>query len=327
MSGTPHISVVVPVYRCRDCLWELHRRLVDAVAELPGDAEFVLVEDRGPDGAWEEIEALAASDPRVRGFRLSRNFGQQAAISAGLAQARGDWVVVMDCDLQDPPEEIVRLYAKAIEGFDVVLARRTRRSDRFARRVLSRLYFRILGIFTGTRIDGEFGSFSIISRKVVEAFLRLQERDRHYLFVLSWLGFDRSSIDYEQDARFAGSSSYGFARLLRHAIQGMFFQTTVLLRWIIYFGFAVALSGVGATIYLVIKRVSGSAYPGWTSLFVLILLMGGFIIISTGITGLYIGRIFEEARSRPLYVIDRATDAEPARSEAVESSATHERVG
>jgi glycosyltransferase involved in cell wall biosynthesis len=326
MSGPPHISVVVPVYRCRDCLWELHRRLSDAVAQLPGEAEFVLVEDRGSDGAWGEIESLAGSDRRVRGFQLSRNFGQQAAISAGLAQARGDWIVVMDCDLQDPPEEIVRLYAKAIEGFDVVLARRARRSDRPARRLFSRLYFRVLGTFTGTRIDGSFGSFSIISRKVAEAFLELRERDRHYLFVLSWLGFDRSSIDYEQDERFAGRSSYGLGRLVRHAIQGMFFQTTVLLRWIIYLGFFVALSGVGATIYLVIKRLSGSVYPGWTSLFVLILLLGGFIIISTGITGLYIGRIFEEVRSRPLWVVDRVTDSETAASEAVESPAAHEHI-
>lgn len=309
MSASPYVSVVVPVYHCRDCLWELHGRLSTAVAELPVDAEFIFVEDRGRDGAWDEIQSLAGSDPRVRGFQLSRNFGQHAAITAGLAQARGDWIVVMDCDLQDPPEEIGRLYAKAIEGFDIVLGRRARRSHGFLRRMLSRAYFRILGIFTGTRIDGEFGSFSIISRKVAEAFLQLRERDRHYLLVLSWLGFDRASIDYEQDERFAGSSSYGFAGLLRHAIQGMFFQTTVLLRWIIYGGFAVALSGVGATIYLVVRRVSGSAYPGWTSLFVLMLLLGGFILISTGITGLYIGRIFEEVRSRPLYVIDRATDS------------------
>lgn len=323
MRDAPELSVVVPVFGCRNCLGELHRRLSEVIDQLPGEAEFVLVEDHGADGAWEEIQRIASLDSRVRGFRLSRNFGQHAAITAGLAHARGHWVVVMDCDLQDPPKEIVRLYAKAMEGYDIVLARRACRSDSLGRRLLSRAYFRLISIFTGTSIDGEFGSFSIISRRVVEAFLRFRDHDRHYLLVLGWLGFRRAEIDYEQADRYAGRSSYGFGRLIGHAAQGLFFQTTVLLRWIVNVGFVVALLGAAGAVYLVIARLNGSAYPGWTSLFVLILIVGGFIIISTGVTGLYIGRIFDEVRARPLYVIEQAVGE--AETELL-STADHEPV-
>jgi dolichol-phosphate mannosyltransferase len=320
------LSVVVPVYGCRDCIAELHRRLIEVTDGLPGETEFVFVDDRGTDGAWDEICRLAVHDRRIRGFRLSRNFGQQAAITAGLAKARGRWIVVMDCDLQDPPEQIPRLYAKAAEGYDVVLARRLHRSDSIPRRMFARIYFHLLNVFAGASIDGDFGSFSIISRKVAESFLRFRDRDRHYLFVLRWLGFEQGAIDYEQASRYAGRSSYSLRMLVRHATQGMFFQTTVLLRWIVHTGFAIALAGGAAAVYLVVARLNGSGYPGWTSLAVLTLIVGGVIIISTGITGLYIGRVFEEVRERPLYVIDEIVGDESADGTRTAEPATTERV-
>jgi dolichol-phosphate mannosyltransferase len=327
MSAEIELSVVVPVYGCRDCLAELHRRLTAVAESLSGETEFVFVDDRGTDGGWDEIRRIAVGDPRVRGFRLSRNFGQQAAITAGIAKARGRWIVVMDCDLQDPPEQIPRLYAKAAEGYDVVLARRMHRSDSVVRRTFARLYFHLLNVFAGTSIDGDFGSFSIISRKVAEAYLRLRDHDRHYLFVLRWLGFEQGAIDYEQADRYAGRSSYGFRMLMRHALQGVFFQTTVLLRWIVHAGFALSFAGGVAAVYLTIARLKGSAYPGWTSLVVLILFIGGVIIISTGITGLYIGRIFEEVRERPLYVVDEAVGDGTVVAHARAEQAAPERIG
>lgn len=302
------LSVVIPVYASEGTLEELHRRLVDCLDWTGGSYELIFIEDRSLDGSWDVLRRLAETDGRVRAFRLSRNFGQHAAITAGLAKARGRWAVVMDCDLQDPPEEIRRLHAKATEGYDIVLARRIRKRSSLFRRLAGRVYFALLNFFTGASIDPGHGSFSIISRNVVDAFLRFKDRDRHYLFVLYWLGFDRASIEYEHGARPGGGSSYSFKRLLGHALEGMFFQTTVLLRWVIYSGLVVALLGGGAAVYFAVARVTGVAYPGWTSLVVLLLLIGGLIIISTGVTGLYIGRVFDEVRGRPLFVIDEAIE-------------------
>jgi polyisoprenyl-phosphate glycosyltransferase len=305
----PELSVVVPVYGCRDCLRALHKRLDNASAAIPGAVEFIFVDDRGQDEAWEVLCDLARADSRVSAYRLSKNYGQHAAITAGIAQASGNWILVMDCDLQDPPEDIPRLYARAQEGYDIVLARRHRRSDSVHRRLLSRLYFKLLNVFSGSSLDGEFGTFSVISRKVADAYLRFRDHDRHYLFILNWLGFERGSIEYHPAARAAGRSGYSFRKLVAHALDGLFFQTTVLLRWIVYLGFGLALAGGAAAVYVAVARITGTAYPGWASLVVLQLLLGGFIIASTGVTGLYIGRVFDQVRERPLFVIDESVGA------------------
>jgi len=243
-------------------------------------------------------------------MRLSRNFGQHAAITAGLAECRGTWAIVMDCDLQDPPEEIPRLYKTACAGFDIVFARRKQKKHSLYRRLAARAFFGVINFFNQTRIHGEHGSFSIISRQVVDAFLRLEDRDRHYLFILQWLGFNATDVEYEHADRHSGRSSYSMRALLKHAFDGIFFQTTSLLRWIVYLGFWVSLSGGLLTLYFVYQYFAHNIYPGWTSLTVLILLIGGFIISSTGITGLYIGKIFEQVKGRPLYVIDQALNRE-----------------
>ncbi len=308
-TPSPVLTVVVPVYGCRSCLEHLHERIV---ATLDGLAsyEIILVDDRAEDGAWPEIERLVELDPAVRGIRLSRNFGQHAAITAGLSRARGAWIVVMDCDLQDPPEDIPRLYAKALEGHDIVFGKRTHKPTGRVRRALASLYFRLLGLFTGTKVEGQYGTFSVISRKVADALLELQDQDRHYLMMLSWLGFDTAAVDYTPATRYRGRSSYSLPRLIEHALDGVFFQTTVLLRWIVYLGFFLAsLGGLLAT-YFLIARVVGQAYPGWTSIVVVTLVLSGFIILSTGITGLYIGKVFEQSRGRPIFVIDTVSEHE-----------------
>jgi polyisoprenyl-phosphate glycosyltransferase len=305
MSPRPFISAVVPVYRCEPCLRVLHERLVASLTRISPDFEIVLVEDSGGDGSWETIHAIARDDARVRGLRLSRNFGQHAAITAGLSEARGEWMVVLDCDLQDPPEKIPELYEKAREGYDIVFGRRKEKATSWSRRQLGRLYFKALAMFgTGpTKIEGQYGTFSLISRKVVDSFLRFKDKDRHYLFILNWLGFDTTAVEYEPAERFAGESSYTFRALLKHGFDGMFFQTTVLLRWIVYAGFAFAALGALMAVYLVVSKLTGSAYPGFTTIAVLILTVGGFTIISTGITGLYIGKVFDQVKERPLFVI------------------------
>jgi dolichol-phosphate mannosyltransferase len=305
-ARTVEISVVVPVYGCRECLRALHERLTASLRSVTDSYEIVLVDDCDRQNSWEMVRALAAEDPAVSAYRLSRNFGQHAAITAGLAQCRGRWAVVMDCDLQDPPERIPDLYRTALSGFDVVLARRVRKGHSRFRLWAAHAYFVLMRVLANARFDGSFGSFSIISRKVVEAFLRFRDQDRHYLFILNWLGFRTTAIEIEHGSRHSGKSSYTLGALIHHAIEGMFFQTTVLLRWIVYVGFWVSFAGFVLASWYLYMYLAHNVYPGFTSLAVLILLIGGFIIMSTGVAGLYIGKVFDQVKNRPIYVIDEA---------------------
>jgi polyisoprenyl-phosphate glycosyltransferase len=298
------LSVVIPVYGCGDCLRELHRRLTDSIEALASDYELIFVDDGSPDGAWSTLAELAEQDPAVKAIRLSRNFGQHAAITAGLAQSAGSRVAVMDCDLQDPPEELGRLYAKADEGYEVVLTRRPRRRQPMFRRITGNAYFWVRKMLVGGSLENNMPNLSLLSRKVVDAFLQLRDRDRQYLLIVDWLGFGPAIVDIEQDARRAGRSSYTLGTLVRVAIDGIFFQSTVLLRWIIYTGFVIATLGLALVGYTVIVLVVGRSLPDWIALPMLILLLTGFLSISAGVTGLYIGKIFEQVKGRPLYVID-----------------------
>jgi glycosyltransferase involved in cell wall biosynthesis len=303
------LSVVVPVYKCDECLRHLYERLDAALTGVVSSFELVFVDDRSPDDSWATLLELAHRDSRVRVIRLSRNFGQHAAITAGLEYASGEWIAVMDCDLQDPPEQIPMLYERAQDGFDVVLARRVGKGRSFFRHLASAGYFRVLNALLGTSFDAGFGNFSVISHKVRNEFLRMRDKDRHYLMILRWLGFGTTSVDFPYAGRYAGESSYTFGMLLRFAFDGLFFQTTTLLRWIVYLGFAVSGLGVLLAVFFVVNYFVGHPYAGWTSLGVLLLLLGGFIIVSTGVTGLYVGKIFVQAKDRPLYVVDKVVEA------------------
>lgn len=300
------ISVVIPVYECADCLNELYKRLRNCLLNITSYFEIIFVDDRGRDGAWEIISTLAKKDNTVKGIRLSRNFGQHLAITAGLAQSHGDWVVVMDCDLQDAPEEIIRLYDVAKSGFDIVLARRKQKKHSYARRILSMAYSKLMTLATKQRFDPELGGFSIISRKVVDSYLKFKDNDRHYLFILYWLGFDIGYINYEHFDRLSGKSSYTFRALIKHAISGMLFQTSILLKLIVYLGFFISGLGFYFSLYIVYRYYFYQIMPGWSSLAVLNLLIGGFIISSLGVVSLYIAKIFEQVKNRPLYIIDES---------------------
>jgi glycosyltransferase involved in cell wall biosynthesis len=314
-SGEVVLSVVVPVYGCADCLGALHQRLTRAVAQITDRYEFVFIDDRSLDGGWEVLQRLAHQDAHVRAYRLSRNFGQDAAITAGLAQAAGQWAVVMDCDLQEAPEDIPTLWAAAGEGYDMVrTVRRDWRHSPF-RRWTSRAY-RKLTLETDVRPD--YSNLSLLSRQVIDAFLRLHDRDREYMIALDWLGFDSTAIEIEHHDRHAGKSGYNLQRLIRVALDGMFFRSTVLLRVVVLVGFIVAMIGIVVAGFEVVDYFveKQKAVPGYTSLAVLLLVLAGFIIVSVGVVGLYVGRIFEQVKNRPLYLIDaeaqRTSDAQQA---------------
>ena len=308
MASTGLLSIVVPVYGCASCLEPLCQRIDRVLSEGGRDYELIFVDDRSPDHAWTAILDLQKRYERITGVRLSRNFGQHIAISVGLAQAHGDYAVVMDCDLQDPPEIIPQLTAKIGEGYDLVLARRVQRNHSIFRVLAAKAYFRLLELLTGVSVDGSYSAFSILSRKVIDHYLLFDERERHYLFILHWLGFHIGTIDYEHQKRFAGRSSYSLRSLFRHAVDGVFFQATVLLRWIVGLGVIYALLGLLLAGYFVYHYFIRGSLPGWTSLVVLVLLSTGAVLISLGVIGQYVGKIFDQTKGRPLYVIDNISE-------------------
>lgn len=310
-SPLPVISVVVPVYRGEACLPELYRRLVAVLEPLVASFEIVLVEDCGPDQAWLQIKALAARDPRVRGLQFSRNFGQHRGITAGIDAARGDWIVVMDCDLQDRPEEIAPLYREALTGFDIVLARRQRRRDGLWKRTTSRAFYAAFRYFTELPYDGSVGNFRIISRPVADAFRDFTEQMRFFGGIVNWLGFRVGSIDVQHDARFAGETAYTWRKLIELAVQTIVAYSDKPLRLAIRLGFVLAAGALvgGLTVFVRALR-GGIEVSGWASLMVSIYFLSGVILGFMGILGLYLGRVFEEVKGRPLYVVrERTFDA------------------
>lgn len=318
LAVPPELSVVVPSYGCLDCLEELCARLERVLNPLVASYEIVIVDDRSPDNSWPLIESLTARHASVRGIRLSRNFGQHIAITAGLADAKGTYVVVMDCDLQDPPERIPDLLSEIRNGYDLVLARRVQRSHSWFRRTAANAYFRIMQTLTGESMDGSYGTFSILSRKVVDAFLRFGERERHYLFILRWLGFHCGTIEYSHAERHAGQSSYGLLRLIRHALGGLFFHTSVFLTWIVYIGLAFTGASILAGCYFVYRHLVSTSLPGWTSIVTAILFSTGMILACIGTVGLYVSRIFEMAKGRPMYVVDSICECSAPQAKAAD---------
>lgn len=304
--GLTGVSIVIPVYGGEPFLEELHRRVTESLASIPGEHEIILVEDCGRDHSWEGIERLATIDPTVRGIQFSRNFGQHAGITAGLDLARGAWVVVMDCDLQDRPEEIPRLFAKAQEGFEVVVARRRIRKDSWVKRASSRLFYRAFSYLAGIRMDAEVGNFRIISRKVVDSLTGMREHTRFFGGLVEWAGFPSAAIDVEHAARMEGKSTYTFRKLVSLAT-GIIIGYSDKPLWLsIRFGFTISGLSVVAAAYIVYRSLRfGSPVMGWSSLVVSLYFLGGIIISILGILGVYLGKVFEEVKGRPIYIISK----------------------
>ena len=305
---TPHLSVVVPVYKAEHCLDELYQRLKTVLEGISPDFEIVLVEDCGGDNSWRVIERLAAIDQRVRGLQFSRNFGQHYGITAGLDHCHGDWVVVMDCDLQDRPEEIPRLYAKAQEGYDIVLARRGARQDPLLKRITSWLFYKIFSYLADIEYDGASGNFRIISRKVVASFRRMGEQLRFFGGLVQWLGFPTTSIEVEHAERSEGNSTYTFAKLWKLATETIIAYSDKPLRIGVRFGFGMAGLAFSYGLYILLRAwLYGSPIPGWNSLIVSLYFIGGITIAMLGIIGIYLGKAFDESKKRPLYIVRRST--------------------
>ncbi len=306
----PHLSVVTPAYKCAECLPELYRRLTAVLSALTPDYEIIIIDDGSPQNDWEIISGLCAKDSHVRGLKLSRNFGQHSAITAGLDHTRGDWVVVMDCDLQDQPEEIVKLYRKAQEGYDVVLARRSERTHSFFRKLASDLFTLLYNYLGDIDFDNSVANFSVCSRAVIKGVCSLRERNRSFPVFLLHVGFRRITVDVEHGTRFAGESAYSFNKLLDFAVQCVVSQSNKPLRLSIRFGFALAAFSIFYGLIIVGRYFLYSVnVPGWTTLAVLMCFLGGLGFANLGFIGLYLGKVFDEVKHRPLYFVQTSLNS------------------
>lgn len=297
------ISVVVPVYGCRAALPELHRRLTETLTKITKDYEIILVNDFCPQNSWETIEQLCEKDSKVVGIELSRNFGQIYAITAGLDKSKGEWVVVMDCDLQDRPEEIINLYNKAQEGYDVVFARRAQRKDSGLKILVSKMFYSVYSFASGTKYDPAICNFSIANRKVIDVYCSMREAHRAYVAYIKWLGFKQTAIDVEHNERHEGKSSYNFKKRLKMAMEILVSQSDKVLRFTVLLGFIITLLSIIGAIALIISYFVSNVLSGWTSTIVILCFFGGIIEMSVGLVGIYVGNIFMQSKGRPLYVI------------------------
>ena len=301
---TPRISVVSPVYKGEHMVAELVRRNVESVSLITDDYEIILVNDASPDNSWEEIVKQCAANPKVKGLNLSRNFGQHYAISAGLSFASGEWVIVMDCDLQDRPEEIPNLYRKAQEGFDIVYARRAVRKDGVVKKSTSALFYRVFRYLSGIQSDKAVANFGIYHKRVIEEFNKMPEQSRFFPSQVKYLGFKDTAIDVEHNERSEGKSSYNLLKRFKLGFDVIVSNSNKPLRFAVGLGFCMSALSFILALYNVIAKWAGVIQvPGYTTTVFSIWFVGGLLLLVMGIMGLYIGKIYDQVKGRQLFIV------------------------
>jgi dolichol-phosphate mannosyltransferase len=300
----PVLSIVSPVYRAEKIVDLLVERIIKAISLITDDFEIILVEDGSPDNSWQKIEENCQKDIRVKGIKLSRNFGQHYAITAGLDHAHGEWTVVMDCDLQDRPEEIINLYNKALEGYEVVLARRHQRQDGFLKRFFSWSFCKILSYLTGTTHDPSIANFGIYHQKVIKAVCQMRESIRVFPIMVRWVGFKQTTIEVSHSEREEGKTSYDFKRLFNLALDIILAYSDKPIRMTIKAGLFISLFSFLFAIVVIIRYALGYiTVSGYASLIVSIWFLSGLIMMTLGVIGLYVGKTFEGVKDRPIYIV------------------------
>lgn len=298
------ISVVSPVFKAENTIDELVNRIVHNLEEITKDYEIILVEDGGNDQSWFKIQNIARVNKKVKGIKLSRNFGQHFAITAGLDQAQGDWVIVMDCDLQDKPEEFKKLVNKTNEGFEVVFACRSNRKDTFLKKLFSKWFYRILSYLTDYKHDETIANFGIYHRKVIKAIVSMREQVRFFPAMVMWVGFSSSKVQVEHGNRFEGKSSYNIMSLFKLAINIILAYSEKPIRLLIKCGMGISFFSFLVALFYIYKWSIGKIEVlGFTTMIVSIWFLSGVIMASLGLVGLYVGKTFEGIRNRPLYII------------------------
>ncbi len=307
MSKRDLISVVVPVFNEIDVVDSFYERIGGVFASLSElDHELLFVEDGSSDGTFERLSELADADPSVRILKFSRNFGHQIAITAGIDHARGDAIVVIDVDLQDPPEVIIDFVAKWREGFDVVYGVRTDRDgETRAKLVTARLFYRLLRRFTNVEIPADVGDFRLMSKAAADQFRRLREKDRFVRGLVSWVGFRQTGVPYAREARHAGETKYPYRKMVKFAIDGITSFSNAPLKLASWLGYLASILAFAYLVSVFIQKAMGGTVQGWATIMVGLLFFGGVQLICLGIIGEYIGRIFNEIKPRPMYIVEK----------------------
>lgn len=325
------ISIVVPLYNEEGTVAELIRRItaiMDAVTRGGDDYEIVAVNDGSHDGTLPLLRAAQFRQPRLVIVDLSRNFGHQIAATAGLDEARGDAVVLMDGDLQDPPELIEAFLAKWREGHDVVYAtRKTRKGESPFKLLTARIFYRTIRRLTNVSIPVDTGDFRLMSRRVVDALAQTREKHRFLRGLVSWVGYSQVGVEYERDARAYGETKYPFSKMLKFAIDGITSFSEIPLRFATYLGFLVSAFAFVYVAVILILKILGLNEPGYTSMMTAILFLGGVQLITIGIAGEYLGRIYDQVKARPLYLlssVERAPGVGASLADGVSAEAAHE---
>jgi len=304
VNNNQHISVVIPVYNCAEFLYELYGRLVNTLDQIDRNFEIIMVNDASPQNDWEIIKELANKDPRVKGLNLSRNFGQHYAITAGLDCTNGDWVIVMDGDLQDPPEEITKLYIGAQQGFDVIFGRRSMRQDSMGKKLMSKSFHMLFDYFADTKTDDRVANYSMCSSEVIRSFRLMKEHNRSYPDFIRWMGYKVIYVDIEHSQRLVGETSYSISKRIQLANQIIVALSNKPLRLSIGFGFIMSIISLICGLVLTGRYLFLAKPPeGWTSVMVSIYFIGGLLFLNLGVVGLYIGRVYDETKNRPIYLI------------------------
>lgn len=300
----PVISIVSPVYRGEKMVHELVCRIQKNVSGFTEDYEIILVNDASPDNSWQAILQECSIDHRIKGINLSRNFGQHRAILSGLQYAKGDWVIVMDCDLQDKPEEISTLYKKALEGYDVVFAQRVERKDNLLKRMSSIIFYSVFRFLSGVKFDNQVANFGIYKQSVIRTVRNMPERDRSFPVQVSYVGFKTTHIPVTHGQRQEGGSSYTLKTLLKYASGIIISNTNKPMRLMVALGFILSFLSMMMAFYNVIAYFCHMIeVPGFTTTVFSIWFVGGMIMMQIGIVGIYIGKVFDQVKGRPLYVV------------------------
>lgn len=305
-NTSPHlISIVSPVYKAEAIVEKLVEKIREVMDSIQLSYEIILVDDRSPDNSWELMKKLSFTYHEVKSLRLSRNFGQHPAIMAGLKHARGEWVVVMDCDLQDQPKEIKKLYKKAMEGYDIVLAKRENRKDGLLKKMSSKVFSKIYGFFTDSRYDNEVANFGIYHTKVISSILSVGDYIKFFPLFVPFVGFNTISIPVEHAARSSGKSSYSLRKLTSLAFNTILSFSNKPLKLVVKFGLIISLLSILAGLYTgYLYFTNQIEVPGYSSIIISIWLLSGIIITTIGITGIYVGKIFDQVKKRPVFIID-----------------------
>ncbi|MBJ2174577.1 glycosyltransferase family 2 protein [Aureibaculum sp. A20] len=297
-------SVVIPLYKCSQSLLELTKRLNNALTKITNDFEIIYVNDDSPENDWDVMYDLGQRHSFVKGINLSRNFGQHYAITAGLSYAKGDWIIVMDGDLQDQPEEIIKLYNKTKEGYDIVFAQRKVRKDSFLKKMSSTVFYKLFSYLTDTKQDATIGNFGIYHRKVIDAVLRMKDNIRYFPTMTQWVGFNKTAVEVDHAIREEGKSAYSFKSLLALAFNNMIAFSEKPLRLVVKFGFLMSFVTTLMAVFYLFKYFSKSITEiGYTSIILSIWFLSGVIITILGIVGIYVGKTFEKVKERPLFIV------------------------